>query len=55
MAINSLVLSIEHFDRPWDCGRTEAARIPLGHGLEMLLKAAIRLHQGKTREPGKNQ
>ena len=54
-AVNSLVLSIERINRPWDCGRTKAALILLGHGFEMLLKAAIRHRKGKTRKPGENQ
>ena len=44
-AVNSLILSIEHFNRPWDRGRTEAVLIFLDHSFEMLLKAAI-LHRG---------
>ena len=54
-AVNSLVLSIEHFNRPWDRGRTEAVLILLDHGFEMLLKAAIRHRQGKIRKPGEKQ
>ena len=54
-AINSLVLSIEHFNRPWDRGRTEAVLILLDHGFEMLLKAAIRHRQGKIRKRGEKQ
>ena len=54
-AINSLVLSIEHFNRPWNRGRTEAVLILLDHGFEMLLKAAIRHRQGKIRKPGEKQ
>jgi hypothetical protein len=44
-SISSLTLSIEHFNRPWDCGRTDAVLIFLDHAFEMLLKAAI-LHRG---------
>ena len=44
-ATNSLLLSVEHFNRPWDRGRTEAVLIMLDHAFEMLLKAAI-LHRG---------
>jgi hypothetical protein len=48
--INSLILSIEHFNRPWDKGRTESVLIFLDHSFEMFLKAAI-LHRGeKIRE-----
>ena len=54
-AINSLVLSIEHFNRPWDQGRSEAVLILLDHGFEMLLKAAIRHRQGRIRKPGEQQ
>lgn len=46
-SINSLILSIEHFNRPWDCGRVEAVLILLDHAFEMLLKAAIRERSGK--------
>ena len=54
-AVNSLVLSIEHFNRPWDRGRTEAVLILLDHAFEMLLKAAIRHRQGKIRKPSEKQ
>jgi hypothetical protein len=49
-AINSLILSIEHFNRPWDMGRTESILIFLDHAFEMLLKAAILYRGGKIRE-----
>ena len=54
-AVDSLVLSIEHFNRPWDRGKSEAVLILLDHGFEMLLKAAIRHRQGKIRKPGEKQ
>lgn len=54
-AVNALVLSIEHFNRPWDRGRTEAVLILLDHSFEMLLKAAIRHRQGKIRKPREKQ
>ena len=54
-AINALVLSIDHFNRPWDRGRTEAVLIMLDHSFEMLLKAAIRHRQGKIRKPREKQ
>ncbi|MEO1987639.1 MAG: DUF3644 domain-containing protein [Martelella sp.] len=54
-AINSLVLAIEHFNRPWDRGRTEAVLILLDHSFEMLLKATIRQRQGKIRKPREKQ
>jgi hypothetical protein len=44
-AVNSLILSVEHFNRPSDQGRVEAVLILLDHSLEMLLKAAL-LHRG---------
>lgn len=54
-AINALVLSIDHFNRPWDRGRTEAVLILLDHSFEMLLKAAIRQRQGKIRKAREKQ
>lgn len=54
-AVNSQILSIEHFNRPWDCGRTDAVLILLDHSFEMLLKAAIIHRGGKIRRPGANQ
>lgn len=50
-ATNSLLLSIEHFNRPWDRGRSEAVLILLDHSFEMLLKAAILHRGGRIREP----
>lgn len=50
-AVNGLVLSIDHFNRPWDRGRTEAVLILLDHAFEMLLKASIRHRSGKIRKP----
>jgi hypothetical protein len=49
-AIDSLVLSVEHFNRPWDQGRVEAVLILIDHAFEMLLKAAILHCGGKIRE-----
>ena len=54
-AINALVLSIEHFNRPWDRGRTEGVLILLDHSFEMLLKAAIRQRQGRIRKAREKQ
>ena len=54
-AINGLVLSIDHFNRPWDRGRTEGVLIMLDHSFEMLLKASIRHRQGKIRRPREKQ
>lgn len=44
-ACDSLVLSIELFNRPNDRGRVSSTLIQLDHAFEMLLKAAI-LHRG---------
>ena len=54
-ALSALVLSIDHFNRPWDQGRTEAVLILLDHSFEMLLKATIRHRQGKIRKPREKQ
>lgn len=49
-AIVSLVLSVGHFNRPWDRGRHEATLILLDRAFELLMKAAL-LHRGeKIRE-----
>jgi hypothetical protein len=44
-AVDSFVLSIEHFNRPSNQGRTSTVLILLDHSFEMLLKASI-LHKG---------
>lgn len=44
-AIDSLVLSIEHFNRPSNLGRVSVFLILLDHSFEMILKAAI-IHLG---------
>jgi hypothetical protein len=44
-ATDSLVISVEHFNRPSDRGRVSAVLISLDHSFEMLLKASI-LHRG---------
>src|SRR6266436_7271948 len=49
-AINSLILSVEHFNRPWDDGRVEAVLILLDHSFEMLLKSCILHKGGRIRE-----
>lgn len=48
--IDSLVLAVEHFNRPWDRGRKEAVLILLDRGFELILKAAIIHKGGKIRE-----
>ena len=49
-AVSSLILAVEHFNRPWDKGRTNAVLIFLDHSFEMLLKAAILHRGGRIRE-----
>lgn len=49
-AVNSLLLSIEHFNRPWDTGRSDAVLIFLDHSFEMLLKSSILHRGGRIRE-----
>src|SRR5260370_39842087 len=44
-ACDSLILSIELFNRPFERGRISGSLIHLDHGFEMLLKASI-LHRG---------
>jgi hypothetical protein len=48
--IDSLILSIELFNRPSDAGRMHAVLIFLDHALEMLFKAAIVHRGGRIRE-----
>ncbi|HQO64442.1 MAG TPA: hypothetical protein PK528_12595 [Syntrophorhabdus sp.] len=54
-AIESLILSIEIFNRPSDVGRTHGVLIFLDHAFEMLLKAAILHRGGRIREPRAKQ
>lgn len=49
-SIDSLVLSIEHFNRPWDRGREEAVLILLDRAFELLLKAIILQNGGEIRD-----
>ena len=49
-AVDSLVLAIEHFNRPHDRGRQETVLILADHAFEMLLKSAILLRGGKIRK-----
>lgn len=49
-AVDSLVLAVEHFNRPWDRGRPESVLIQLDRSFEMLLKGAIRHRGGRIRE-----
>jgi hypothetical protein len=50
-ACDSLLLSIELFNRPQERGRVSAVLIQLDHAFEMLLKAAILNRGGRIREP----
>jgi len=54
-SIDSLILSIEHFNRPWDKGRQEAVLILLDRAFELLLKAVILHRGGKIRDPYEKQ
>lgn len=54
-AVDSLMLSIEHHNRPWDRGRVDAVLILLDHSFEMLLKAAILHRGGAIRKPREKQ
>lgn len=54
-AVDSLVLAIEHYNRPWDRGRVDAVLILLDHSFEMLLKAAILHRGGAIRKPREKQ
>ena len=51
-AVESLVLSIELFNRPHDQGRCDAVLIHADHAFEMLLKAIIRHRGGAIRKAG---
>ena len=50
-AVSSLLIAIEHFNRPWDRGRIDSTLIFLDHAFEMLLKAAILVRNGRIQEP----
>jgi hypothetical protein len=54
-SIDSLVLSVEHFNRPWDRGREEAVLILLDRSFELLLKAVILHKGGKIRDKGSRE
>lgn len=49
-ACDSLILSIELFNRPHDRGRVSSTLIQLDHAFEMLMKAAILHRGGRIRE-----
>lgn len=54
-AVDSLILAVEHFNRPWDCGRKESVLILLDHAFELLLKASILNKGQRIRERRKNE
>jgi hypothetical protein len=54
-AIESLVLSIELFNRPSETGRAHGVLIFLDHAFEMLLKGIILHRGGRIREPRATQ
>lgn len=54
-SIDSLVLSIERFNCPWDRGRQEVTLLLLDRAFELLLKAAIRHRGGRIRERGEKE
>lgn len=54
-ACDSLILSIESFNRPFDCGRITTTLILLDHAFEMLLKAAILHRGGQIRRKGEKE
>jgi hypothetical protein len=49
-AVASLILSVEHFNKVDEMGRTSTVLILLDHSFEMLLKASILNNGGKIRE-----
>lgn len=49
-ALDSLVLGVDHFNRCWDRGRTEAVLIFLDRAFELLLKAVIVEKGGSIRD-----
>lgn len=54
-SLDSLLLSVEHFNRPHDRGRATAVLMLSDHAFEMLLKAGIVHRGGKIREPENSQ
>jgi len=48
---DSVLIAIEHFNRPWDRGRHEAVLVMLDRSFELLLKAIIVHKGGRIREP----
>ena len=54
-AVDALSLSVDHFNRAWEVGRSEAVLIQLDRSFEMFLKAAIVHKGGKIRNRGARQ
>lgn len=54
-SLDSLVLSVERFNCPWDRGRQEVMLLLLDRAFELLLKAAIVHRGGRIREPGEKE
>src|SRR5450759_5234607 len=54
-SLDSLVLSVEKFNCPWDRGRQEVMLLLLDRSFELLLKAAIVHRGGRIREPGASE
>ena len=52
---DSLILSVEFFNRPHDRGRVSSSLILMDHAFEMLLKAAILHRGGRIREKREKQ
>ncbi len=50
-ATDSVLLAIEHFNRPWDRGRHEAILVLVDRAFELLLKSIIVHKGGRIREP----
>jgi hypothetical protein len=50
-SIDSLILSIDRYNCPWDKGRVEAFLIMMDHAFEMMLKASIIHRGGRIRKP----
>jgi len=53
-AVDSLVMGVDHFNRCWDRGRTEAVLIFLDRAFELLLKAIIVEKGGSIRDKRDN-
>lgn len=54
-SMDSLVLSVERFNCPWDRGRQEVMLLLLDRAFELLLKGAILHRGGRIREPGQKE